>query len=708
MQIHRSIAVCVLASALLGAVRIAAQSGLETATALSETMQSPDARLPDNRARVEPLLDHPLRDPSVCRGPDGWYYLTGTDGTPVLPEFGEVDFENNDGIRIWRSKDLKNWEFVTQALELGASDGFSIHGPQVWRNRLVNRSQADAPQSRGAYAPRIHYIGGTFYITYTLNGWGGGILKSESGQPEGPYVRWSRANVKYRAHQKEYSDQLVFQGGVLSLFEDDNPPSQDGSGEAGGAVYAIYGDGLIARMTEDLGSLAEPPRPLLSLNAAKTGENAADYPLKVGAGGFFMKKIDGRYFLFASDFTPRASESVEDVYVAWADNPYGPFTERRWSIPYCGPTTVFEGPEGELLATYCGNDPHAAFRDRAGIVPLGMTRSDFPTIFPPEDSFPRKLIRINTTRYLFDRLPAVSPYQMRDTQATLGPDGALYYTGSHVTKQTDGKFYIYRSEDMINWEAIEVWDWDRQIPHFEKAVPDPRESKRNNVFSYMDSEIWYLGDTFYIGFSVYGASPAGYLLRSTTGKAEGPYEMHATNIPAQPSFFEDEDGSIFSATNGKIRAWKRDMTGPEPGAPTIQWQAADGSILIGDAAGQVVKEGPWYIHGTTGWAQEKYFQASWSAPDSYSWNVSFAKSLDGPWTREQSLLYMGHGGLVKDRHGNWWACFFGCERNQNMPWGSQTPGIHPLILTMVDGQPHFELAEELPDYAEQALRVRNQ
>ena len=29
-------------------------------------------------AGVRKLLDTPLRDPSICRGPDGTYYLTGT------------------------------------------------------------------------------------------------------------------------------------------------------------------------------------------------------------------------------------------------------------------------------------------------------------------------------------------------------------------------------------------------------------------------------------------------------------------------------------------------------------------------------------------------------------------------------------------------------------------------------------------------------
>ena len=45
------------------------------------------------------LFDTPLRDPSICRGPDGTYYLTGTSE----PFWG---FNNENGIRVWKSKDL--------------------------------------------------------------------------------------------------------------------------------------------------------------------------------------------------------------------------------------------------------------------------------------------------------------------------------------------------------------------------------------------------------------------------------------------------------------------------------------------------------------------------------------------------------------------------------------------------------------------------
>ena len=53
--------------------------------------------------RLKPLFDFPVRDTSVCLGPDKTYYLIGTTGAPAW-------WNTNEGIRMWKSKDLKTWE----------------------------------------------------------------------------------------------------------------------------------------------------------------------------------------------------------------------------------------------------------------------------------------------------------------------------------------------------------------------------------------------------------------------------------------------------------------------------------------------------------------------------------------------------------------------------------------------------------------------
>jgi len=662
---------------------------------------TPGHRVHPDRRQVQPLLDHPLRDPSICKGPDGWYYLTGTDGTPILPEYGPVDFQNNDGIRVWRSKDLENWEFVTQALDLSLESMDLKDDPgrlRFWRRVPDNEPRVDGEWVRGVQAPEIHSINDTFWIVYSMNGNGGGILKSTTGKAEGPYEDWALQGTSRDGWAKGVS-KLFALGGSPSLFQDDD-----------GAVYLLWGDGKIARLRDDLSGLAELPRMLLSESPARTGELLTDFPLQVGRDGYFLKKMDGRYYLFATDFTTRGGESAEDVYVAWSDNVFGPYTERRWSIPHAGQTTIFEGPDGEMLASYCGNDPHAAFRDRAGIVELEWTKSDHPHKIPVEERFPRRLLNINTERYLWHRLPPVAEVPIRDTQACRGPDGAIYFTGSHVTKDTAGRLFIWKSTDMVNWEPIEIWDWDRQKELFDEPFADPRESEKPQVFSFMDTEIWYLGDTFYVFYSIYGAKPAHYILKSTSGKAEGPYEVVSTQGPAQPSFFEDEDGTIYEGTNRKIIPWKPDLSARADGAQMRRVDAADGSLYLGDAAGQVVRIGDKYVHFNCG-VDGNGFHGKFprSDPGAYTWAYQTADSLDGPWSREQVIgPHSGHGSIVEDRFGNWWVCSFANEASQGQPCiNVQTAYIHPLdIRTDENGELIMRLADAFPDYVEKALRER--
>jgi hypothetical protein len=454
--------------------------------------------------------------------------------------------------------------------------------------------------------------------------------------------------------------------------------------------------------------VAERPRMLLCDNSEKSGDKAMDQSLQVGSDGYFLRKSKGKYFLFAADYTTRAGESVQDVYVAWSDNVYGPYSERRWCIPHCGQTTIFDGPNGELLATYCGNDRHAAFRDRPGIVPLGWTRSDHPTVFRPDTDFPRKLLGVNTERYPWHRLPAVSPYMLRDVQACRGPDGAIYYTGSHVEKRMGGRLCIWKSADMVNWEEITVWDWERQKKLFTEPFDDPRESPREGVFSYMDTEIWYLNKTFYIGYAVYGSKPGGYLLRSTTGKAEGPYESVPGDHWCQPSFHQDEDGTIYYGSNNQIVPWKPDMSGPVDKKSSMRFEPADGTCNIGDCAGQLAKVEGKYVGFTCGQDGFGHWRDSLSDPGCYTWNYMTSDSLQGPWSREQVIgPHTGHSGLVQDRFGNWWIPVFGCEGSQAMPtWGCQTASIAPCEVKQENGELRIRLTDRFPDYAEKALQER--
>src|SRR5512145_3521042 len=89
------------APALIGVLLIAALACAQAGTPGSN-------KLPGLRK----LMDTPLRDTSICRGPDGTWYLTGT---------VEPFWAFNEGIKVWRSPDLTNWTGLGFVWKYGTS-----------------------------------------------------------------------------------------------------------------------------------------------------------------------------------------------------------------------------------------------------------------------------------------------------------------------------------------------------------------------------------------------------------------------------------------------------------------------------------------------------------------------------------------------------------------------------------------------------------
>lgn len=255
---------------------------------------------------LEPLFDYPLRDTSICLGGDRMYYLTGTTGHPTW-------WQTNEGIRVWKSPDLKTWE------PLGL----------VWKIDDGTWQKEQHGDRRALWAPEIHYIKGTFWLAHCMNFRGTGLLKSTTGKAEGPYV--------------DVHPQGPLTGNIdASLFADDD-----------GKVYFVWQNGMIARLNEEMTDLAEPPRLL----------KPSDYR-HVGFEGAFLTKIAGRYALVCADFI----EGNYHCMIASADHVYGPYGPRYMAIPHGGHNMLFQDLQGQWWATFFGNDPRAPFRERPAIL----------------------------------------------------------------------------------------------------------------------------------------------------------------------------------------------------------------------------------------------------------------------------------------------------------------------------------------------------
>ena len=267
--------------------------------------------------KAAPVFDFPLRDPSIAIGPDGTYYLTGTTGWPNW-------WKTNEGIRIWKSKDLKSWT------PLGLV--WTLRHDAEWAREVREGKRA-------VWAPEIHYLKGTFWLTYCMNyrGGGTGLLKSVTGAAEGPY-----ADVK---PDSPFTSEID-----ASLFQDDD-----------GRVYWVYQDGKIARLKDDMTELAEPPRLLVPANGRH-----------VGFEGAFLFKANGRYHLIAAEFNdvPGDPEKrrVYDCMAASSEKIDGPYTDRYLAIPHGGHNMIFRDLQGRWWSTFFGNDAFSPFRERFGLV----------------------------------------------------------------------------------------------------------------------------------------------------------------------------------------------------------------------------------------------------------------------------------------------------------------------------------------------------
>lgn len=279
------------------------------------------------------LFDTPLRDTSLCEGPDGTWYLTGTI---------EPFWTFNEGIRLWKSKDLQRWEPLGMVWRYGTSP---------WHAKYL-------AAKKPLWAPEIHFLKGTFWLTYSLPGWDGtgktsgcGLLKSTSGKPEGPYQDMQPG--------ERLGDEID-----ASIFEDDD-----------GTVYYLWHSGKIARLKTDMTGLAEPYHWLKSSNsdtnqshhsslcAGIFGAQSFDH---IGYEGVYLFKAKGRYYLScAENFDGRYSCSM-----ASSTNIYGPYGVRYEAIPHGGHNVFYKDDQGQWWSTYFGSDAQAPWQERPGVLPI--------------------------------------------------------------------------------------------------------------------------------------------------------------------------------------------------------------------------------------------------------------------------------------------------------------------------------------------------
>jgi alpha-galactosidase len=201
---------------------------------------------------IKPIWELHLRDTIITLGGDGIYYMTGSSGDNI--------WDRNDGIELWKSADLKKWDYAGLVWSLAKDATWQKGARYVW-------------------APEIHYLKGKKIYVLTLCVGGGvngtGFLVSSSGKPEGPYINPFKPDARIT-------------GGIDStIFEDDD-----------GKIYYTWGRGdTIYQLKDDLSGFADAPHHIELDSASQEKARVLGVRSGVGSEGPSLFKRNGKYLI---------------------------------------------------------------------------------------------------------------------------------------------------------------------------------------------------------------------------------------------------------------------------------------------------------------------------------------------------------------------------------------------------------------------------
>ena len=277
---------------------------------------------------IKPIWELHLRDTIICLGGDGNYYLTGSSGDNI--------WDKNDGVEVWRSADLKKWDYLGLVWSLAKDATWEKGANYVW-------------------APEIHYLKGkkTYCITLCVGGGvtGTGLLISTSGKPEGPYVNPFKPDARAT-------------GGIdATIFEDDD-----------GKLYYTWGHGsTIYQLKDDLSGFTDAGHNIALDDTSRQAARALGISSGVASEGASLFKREGKYYLGGAQFIGGVDRRTGrngrySSCVAISDNIYGPYTLFEEAVPCGAGGNYFQGKDGFWYCTYFGNDEASPFREKPGLV----------------------------------------------------------------------------------------------------------------------------------------------------------------------------------------------------------------------------------------------------------------------------------------------------------------------------------------------------
>jgi xylan 1,4-beta-xylosidase len=267
--------------------------------------------------------------------------------------------------------------------------------------------------------------------------------------------------------------------------------------------------------------------------------------------------------------------------------------------------------------------------------------------------------------------PLIPELQLRDTIVILGGDGNYYMTGSSGTDIWDFNdgIELWRSADLQHWDyAGEVWSFEKDGT-WEKNW----RWHRKPVRAIWAPEIHYIKrlKNYFITTSM----PPGNrgILRSTTGKPEGPYVNALANDGffhggIDGTLFEDDDGKVYYTSGGanSLLEMNEDLSATVGEPHHIEYEKpADGSWTRGSIAQEgasMFKHNGIYYLGGAGFYKGRYSSV-----------VAMSTNIFGPYKNWEEAVPCGGGtDYFQDQKGDWWDAYFG---NDNASPFREKPAI---------------------------------
>lgn len=381
---------------------------------------------------------------------------------------------------------------------------------------------------------------------------------------------------------------------------------------------------------------------------------------------------NGRAFYVCCDSFGRCARENLDTFICEIYGLERPFSRRYLAIPNGGEACLFVGKEEKIYAAFVGKTPSSCVYKKAAVLPMDMASGQF--LRPSGNAFLESTPSAQLTKIQGVDL-------LRDSFLFSAPDGWYYLTGtslgsgrSHLAGTS--AIRLWRSKDLKTFEPLGVVYDYRHTP----------SSWQNHISRDLNSwapEMAFHAGTYWI---TYSTSPGCGLLKSVSGKPEGPYQDmgRVVHRGIDSGFFQDGDTLYLIWQNGWIAPLSDD--GREMLKEPVLLLPRDGQEVGYEGVGLIKVKGKYILYASE-------WNGDFRIDGSYDMMYSVADHILGPYSPRRCLVpHGGHSCLFYDHNGILRYTIFGNDRTAPFRRGL---GIGRVAVQEEDGVLTLQIAEEL-------------